>query len=187
MASARVHDLLQRSAESRGRSDRLDVRRRVLTGVRSIAVIVQLTLVLAVVPVAAAQGPTDNPPDPNIADGSLQRQLDNARRSWRASGPRSYRFELRQRCFCPPQTSVLVVVRDGHPTKYPARLKSLATVPRLFTLIQGAIDHRFASIDVSYGRRGVPRSISLNRFANAVDDELAYTIKRFTPLKQRAR
>jgi hypothetical protein len=78
-------------------------------------------------------------------------------------------------------------VLDGRPTRYPNGLKLVATVPRLHALIQGAIDHRFASIDVRYGRRGVPRSISLDRFAMAVDDEIAYTIKRFTPLKQRAR
>lgn len=35
---------------------------------------------------------------------------------------------------------------------------------------------------MTYSARGVPRSISIDRIAGAVDDEIGYTIKRFSRL-----
>lgn len=147
---------------------------------RSAFPIVLLTLAVGVC-AASAQTPA-NTPDPAIADGSLQHKLDAAHHRWKASGLRSYRYEIRRQCFCPPQTSVRVVVRNGIPTKFPTGLKSVATVPRLFKLIQGAIDDGVAKLSVTYSKRGVPRSISIDRIAGAVDDEVSYTVKRFTRL-----
>ena len=150
---------------------------------RSFALIVLLTLGLgAGVGAAAAQAPR-NPPDPHIADGSLQRKLDAARRSWKAANVRSYRYEIRQICFCPPQKSRLVVVRRGVATRWPSGLKSVATVPRLFKRIQGAIDGGAAKISVTYGRRGVPREIAIDYLVYVADEESGYSISHFTPLK----
>jgi hypothetical protein len=153
--------------------------------IRSLVPIALLTLAVGA-SAAPAQTPA-NTPDPAIADGSLQHNLDAARHRWKATGLRSYRYEIRRQCFCVPQTSVLVVVRNGHPTTFPTGLQSVATVPRLFKVIQGAIDDGVAKLTVTYSTRGVPRSISIDRIAGAADDEVAYTIKRFTPLKQHPR
>jgi hypothetical protein len=132
---------------------------------------------------ASAQDPPPNPPDPHIADGSLQRRLDDARRRWKAANVRSYRFELQQGCFCPPQTSRVVVVRGGIAQRWPSGMKSVATVPRLFRLIQGAIDGRAAKITAVYGKRGVPREIYTDRAVYIADEEIGYSTSRFTPLK----
>lgn len=153
--------------------------------IRPVVPLVLLTLAVGAC-AASAQAPA-NTPDPGNADGTLQHNLDAARHRWKAAGLRSYRYEIRRQCFCVPQTSVLVVVRNGVPTKFPTGLKSVATVPRLFKVIQGAIDDGVAKLSVTYSKRGVPRSISIDRIAGAVDDEIGYTVKRFTPLKQRAR
>jgi hypothetical protein len=132
---------------------------------------------------AGAQQRPPNPPDPHIADGSLQRKLDAARRSWKAAHVRSYRFHLRQSCFCAPQKSHLVVVRDGVPKLWPSGMKSVATVPRLFGLIQAAIDQRAAKITATYGKRGVPREIYVDYAVYVADEESGYSTSRFTALK----
>ncbi len=150
-------------------------------------VIPAVLLVLALCAGAAAASAPEQQPDPSITDRSAQRSLDRARALWRAEGPRSYRFELRRQCFCPPQERVTVVVRGGRITKYPADLKSVASVPRLFRAIQKAIDDKVVQLDVGYGKRGVPSKLYIDRSKYVADEETGYTIKRFTSLKQRAR
>ncbi|MDX6678360.1 MAG: hypothetical protein QOE31_2412 [Solirubrobacteraceae bacterium] len=135
---------------------------------------------------ASAQAPPPNPPDPHVADGSLQRRLDDARRSWKAASVRSYRFELVRSCFCPPQKTRLVVVHGGVPQRWPSGLKAVATVPRLFKVIQAAIDARAARITAIYAKHGVPREIYVDRAVYIADEETGYSIRRFTLLKPRA-
>ena len=36
---------------------------------------------------------------------------------------------------------------------------------------------------MSYSKRGYPTSIAIDRIAMAIDDEVGYTVKRFTALK----
>jgi hypothetical protein len=55
------------------------------------------------------------------------------------------------------------VVRRGKSIDPPARLRAVASVPRLLRKVQRAIDDRVAELSVRYGRRGVPRSIAINR------------------------
>jgi len=153
---------------------------------RTRAVISAVLLALALgAGIASAQLPPQTP-DPAIADGSAQKHLDEARAKWKAQAPRSYRFELRRQCFCPPQKGVTVIVRGGKITKYPEDLKSVASVPRLFRAIQGAIDDKVVQLDVSYAKRGVPSKLYIDRSKYVADEESGYTIKRFTSLKQRA-
>ena len=128
-----------------------------------------------------------NPPDSHIADGSLQRALDDAQRRWKAAGVRSYRYEIERSCFCGRQTLRLVIVRGGVIKRHPPGMKSVATIPRLFGLIQGAIDGGASRITATYGKRGVPREIYVDRVLYVSDEETGYSTRRFTPLKQRAR
>jgi hypothetical protein len=149
---------------------------------RPILLSVLLTCALAAgVSAAGAQTPPEH--DPGIADGSLQRALDAARKTWKHGGLRSYSYDVRQSCFCPQQKTTLVIVRNGKIKKFPPGLKSVATVPRLFKLVQGFIDAGVASLDVTYSTRGVPRKIAVDRIAGAVDDEVGYSVKHFTPLQ----
>ena len=140
------------------------------------------TVVTALVTGAVAFGasPPENPVDPGIADGSKQQRLDSAKRSWRAAHLSSYRYWITQQCFCVPGKSRQVVVRDGRPTRYPSGLNDVATVPRLFRTIQRAIDERATRLTVTYGKRGVPKKIYIDRKAYLADEESGYTITRFT-------
>ena len=147
--------------------------------------LLSLGMCAAVAVVAYAQSPP-NPPDAGIADGSLQRSLDAARRSWKAATVRSYRYEIQRSCFCGRQTSRLVVVHGGVAKRWPRGLRSVATVPRLFRLIQGAIDGGAARITATYGRFGVPREVYVDRALYISDEESGYSIRRFTRLKPRS-
>jgi hypothetical protein len=151
---------------------------------RTVLSLVLLALALCA-GVASAQLPPQSP-DPAIADGTRQHGLDHARELWKAKGPRSYRFELRRQCFCVPGKGVTVVVRGDRIATYPPGLKSVASVPRLFRAIQQAIDDEVVQLDVSYGTRGVPTKIYVDRSKYIADEETGYTTKRFTPLKRHA-
>jgi hypothetical protein len=142
---------------------------------------------LVAVPIAAGQG-SERPPhttDPDISSGKAQRALSSARKTWRAQGVPNYTFLLSVNCFCPPTTSVKIVVRRGIPTKAtPKALLDQATAPRLFRTIQTAIDDKVANLVVTYGKRGVPRSIYIDRDERIADEEIGYIIRGFAPLKR---
>ncbi|HEX4345141.1 MAG TPA: DUF6174 domain-containing protein [Solirubrobacteraceae bacterium] len=147
-----------------------------------------LTLALAAGAPAAVAQYQGVKPDPHIADGTLQHKLDVARRSWKAAGVSSYTYRIQVSCFCPPAKDANVfVVKGGVATRFASGYRSLATVPRLFKTIQGAIDDGVANLDVSYGRRGVPTSIYIDRSQLIADEEMGYAIKAFTPSKRHAR
>ena len=153
---------------------------------RTRALISAILLALALgAGIASAQLPAQTP-DAAITDGSAQKRLDEARAKWKAQAPRSYRYELRRTCFCPPQKGVTVIVRGGRIVKYPEDLKSVASVPRLFRAIQEAIDDKVVDLDVSYAKRGFPKSLYVDRSQYVADEESGYTVKRFTSLKHRA-
>ena len=120
----------------------------------------------------------------SAATSTPQQRLDTARKQWKAAHVSSYRYEVTVSCFCAPRTGHLFyVVRNGVPRLPKNGDTSVATVPRLFRKIQAAINHHAARIDVTYGRRGVPKSIYIDGAANIADDEVTYTITRFTTLK----
>lgn len=130
-------------------------------------------------PAAALSPVAGSDPDPQIKDGSLQRQLDSARKRWAKTKIRTYRFDLRRSCFCPPQENTRVRVRNGRPVSYPQDLKAVATVPRLFKLVQSAIKQNAASITVAYTKRGYPKSISIDYDRRLADEEIGYTLSGF--------
>src|SRR3954468_17884912 len=126
---------------------------------------------------AAAAGAQATPPGPtvapSIADGSAQRALDTARRTWRRRGPASYRYRLQLQCFCTteairPRT---FVVRDRKPRHPPKGWKSEATAWRLFKLVQHAIDRRVDGLDVEYRANGSLKLLSVDQYSRAIDDE----------------
>jgi Family of unknown function (DUF6174) len=136
-----------------------------------------LAALLVGAPAARAQ---DRPVDPQIVDGTEQRRLDEARARWRDRGFRSYRFRVARGCFCPAeiQEPRVIVVRRGRPRGAPDHLRPAATVPRLLRIVQRAIDGRVSSLDVRYGRRGVPRSIAIDPRLRLSDDEDFYGVDR---------
>ena len=76
-----------------------------------------------------------------------------------------------------------IVVRDRRPVDPPRRLRKMATVTRLFRLVQGAIDDRVADLQVRYDERGVPRRIFVNSLLQLADEEETYVVRRFRPLE----
>jgi hypothetical protein len=150
--------------------------------VRTRLVLALAAAMLASLPAAAQPAVRGDDVDPAIADGSAQRALDAARERWRATSIRSYRFRLRIQCFCRPETRLpaLIVVRRGKPVDPPARLRAVATVPRLLREVQKAIDDRVADLSVRYGRRGVPRSIEIDRSRMIADEEIGYVVDRLS-------
>jgi hypothetical protein len=118
-------------------------------------------------------------PDPAIANGSAQRRLDAARRRWRRAGIHNYRLDLDRACFCPPDDGVVIFVRNDRPVNAPATLRGVATILRLFRVVQGAIDDGVADLSVSYGRRGIPRRIRIDGHLMLSDDEVTYRVERF--------
>jgi len=148
------------------------------------AALAALALAAGMAAGAGAQQPLPAQHDPHIADGTLQHKLDSARKKWKAAHVRSYRYEIQVSCFCPPAEKPNVfTVKKGAPAKYPSGYKSLASVPRLFKTIQGAIDDDVANLNVSYGKRGVPTSIYIDHAYNVADEEQGYAVKHFTRLK----
>lgn len=150
---------------------------------RSLTLAAILAFALAAVPVAAGQG-TGRKTDPTITSGAKQRALTSARKSWKAQSVASYTYRLSVNCFCPPTNLVKIVVRRGVPAKTtPKQLLEQATVPRLFRTIQRAIDRKVARLVVSYGKRGVPRSIFIDTDQRIADEEVGYLVREFAPLK----
>lgn len=148
------------------------------------AALLALTLLFTAAP-AAAQDEVQ--PDPSITDGSAQRELDAARATWRTSGPASYRWRVARGCFCPaPYTRARdVIVRGGIPSKRTAKeVRDFATVPRLFRIVQSAIDRKVAVLTVSYdARRGYPRRVWIDVSPMIADEESSYTASRLTRLR----
>jgi Family of unknown function (DUF6174) len=129
-------------------------------------------------PVLAQEPP--NPTDPSIASGKAEKALDRARAQWKKAKIRSYDYEARRSCFCPTTGWHKVKVRRNHLSGTPHNdVKDIATVPRLFKIVQRAIDKKSHKLTVSYGTYGVPKQISIDSIANVIDEEQYFTVRRF--------
>jgi uncharacterized protein DUF6174 len=153
--------------------------------VRSVAVslaVKRLPIVLFLVAplaVAPAVGAADD-------RASQRRALNKNRTLWAQQHVRDYRFRLRVRCFCPEaRRAVIVTVRDGRPRGAGGFQKRLDTVPELFSAIRRALDDsRAGEVAVRYDRRrGFPRTASIDRIRNAIDDEIGWTADHFRVLE----
>ena len=128
---------------------------------------------------ALAQEPP-NPTDPYIAGGSAEQALDKARAKWKKAKIRSYDYEARRSCFCPTTGWHKVKVRGNRVSGTPhTDVNDIATVPRLFKVIQKAIDAKSHGLKVTYGTYGVPKQISIDPIQNVIDEEQYFTIRRF--------
>jgi hypothetical protein len=145
--------------------------------------VVLLTVVVAVcstTALAASAAEPPNPTDPRIVSGSAQKALDRARTRWRRAKIRSYRFEAKRTCFCPTSGWHEVSVRGGVPSATtPSDVKQIATVPRLFLVIQQAIRRKAHELTVTYGSHGLPTQISIDSIANVVDEEQYFYVRHF--------
>ena len=129
---------------------------------------------------ARARPGAAEPDRSDIADGSAEKALDKARAKWKKAKIGSYDYEARRSCFCPTTGLHKVKVRKNSVSGTPhSDIKEIATVPRLFKVIQEAIDEKAHELTVTYGTYGVPKQISIDRIANVIDEEQYFTVRRF--------
>ena len=64
----------------------------------------------------------------------------------------------------------LLAVRGGRPVRVPEPMRHVATLPRLFQVVQAGIAGRPAGFAVSYDVRGVPTSIAIDPELDVADD-----------------
>ena len=115
------------------------------------------------------------------------RELERNQKLWTGQHLRNYRFRLRVRCFCPAAGQVVTVtVRNGRPHGATGSQRHLDTVPEMFTALRTAlIDEHAGKVAVRYDARlGFPRSASIDRIENAIDDEIGWTADRFRKLSR---
>ena len=127
---------------------------------------------------AAADAPT--PAD--------QTALDSNRALWDSLGIRDYRLTTRQSCFCVFTEPVRVTVQNGVVTQTgdpfgfgePPPDFAVFTVDDLFDRVRELIDLPAADLVVDYDpENGIPRSISVDQIALAIDDEFTITVENF--------
>ena len=117
-------------------------------------------------------------------DPSAQADLDAARARWAEEGLGDYRFKVSRSCFCPREytRTYMVRVRDGKPVEPVKYVKDLASVPRLFRVIQQGIDQDYDGLSVTYGDRGVPTTIGLDPEREATDEESSISVRKLRAL-----
>jgi hypothetical protein len=124
------------------------------------------------------------PVTPATAPANPQQALSSARRTWRQKSPRSYTYRLQLFCYCTsdsvqPRT---YVVRDRKPRHPPKGFKSVATMWRVFKLVQDAIDEKPDSLYVDYYPNGALKLLQVDRIREAVDDEYSWSLDKFRRL-----
>lgn len=106
--------------------------------------------------------------------------LDRAWQRWQDKDIDDYVLTVRLSCFCPTAPAVRTVVRDDAIVRVTKGERRVAagrgwSVDELFTTIQEA-QRSADAVDVDYTRRGVPTRVTVDRIADATDDELYYTV-----------
>ncbi|WP_340139631.1 DUF6174 domain-containing protein, partial [Trichormus variabilis] len=120
------------------------------------------------------------------------RQLIFNRRLWNSKNISNYRYTLSNSCFCIPEARgpVVIEVRNGQTTSItavnpgqavnPQFFQKYNTIPKLFNVIQNAIQSQASSLDISYNHKfGYPTQINIDYNSQIADEELFLTIENF--------
>jgi hypothetical protein len=131
-----------------------------------------LTALLVLAPPARAA-------DEYIESGQAQADLDQAKQHWTQGGIVNYRFTVRRSCFCPEEYTreYTVHVRNGEAVDAPDQTSGHNTVPKLFGLVQSAIDNQADGLHVVYEASGMPAQLDVNARDNVFDEEYSITAK----------
>jgi hypothetical protein len=122
--------------------------------------LIAVLAVMAALPAQAAAGP--------------QKRLDSARGRWADLGTRDYHFKLEILRFRTQHDPYALKVRNGRAVDPPEEVGRVTTVPRLFRVIQNALDDHYADVEVTYGKHGLPRRVFLDQSDEIVDEETTY-------------
>jgi hypothetical protein len=113
---------------------------------------------------------------PATAVASPQSKLTSAKDRWRATHLSDYTFDLEISCFCRPLPDPIhLTVKDGKPVDPPEAARGATTVPKIFRIIQSAIDGHAATVKATYGAKGLPRSVYIDRSKMIADEEVTYS------------
>ncbi|MFN6513658.1 MAG: DUF6174 domain-containing protein [Nostoc sp. CreGUA01] len=126
-----------------------------------------------------------------------QRRLSFNRRLWSNQNISNYRYTFSNGCFCIPEARgpVIIEVRNGKtrsitsketglPVENPEFFKNYNTIPKLFNVIQDAINRRASSLNVDYNPKlGYPTQINVDYNTQIADEEIYLTIENFEELK----
>jgi hypothetical protein len=116
-----------------------------------------------------------------------QAALDAARARWKALGAGSYTYKTQGACsMCVNVPEVTVTVVRGRSTVTPRGHRDVATVARLFTIVQRLVDDEPYRLSVTYGpRSGVPQSITSQDSRGGLDDVSGLRVSGFRRLAPR--
>ncbi|MBK1986269.1 hypothetical protein A0J48_001660 [Sphaerospermopsis aphanizomenoides BCCUSP55] len=123
-------------------------------------------------------------------------QLQVNRRLWRKRNISNYRYTLTRSCFCTPEARepVVIEVRKGVTTAVTSvktnqpvdreLFKKYDNVPKLFNVIQDAINRKPSSLIVKYDPKfGYPTQINVDYNSQIADEELYLTVEKFQVIK----
>ncbi|QKQ72203.1 DUF6174 domain-containing protein [Nostoc sp. TCL240-02] len=140
-------------------------------------------------PIEIAQSPTKN----NNLD---LRRLKFNRYLWNQQNISNYRYTFSNGCFCisDARGPVVIEVRNGQTTSItsvatgqavnPEFFQNYKTIPKLFNVIQDAINRQAYSLNVSYSPKlGYPTKIEIDYNSQIADEEIYLTIENFQEIK----
>ncbi|MBN3899175.1 MAG: hypothetical protein HWQ41_29050 [Nostoc sp. NOS(2021)] len=124
------------------------------------------------------------------------RRLEFNRRFWNRQNISNYRYTLGNSCFCIPDARgpVVIEVRNGQTTSItsvttgkpvnPEFFQNYKTIPKLFNVIQDAINRQAFSLNVRYSPKlGYPTQIDIDYNSQIADEEKYLTIENFEEIK----
>ncbi|MFN6572245.1 hypothetical protein A6770_13755 [Nostoc minutum NIES-26] len=122
------------------------------------------------------------------------RRLKFNRNLWNQQNIYNYQYTLSNGCFCIPEARGPVVIKvrngqtisitlaDGQPAN-PEFFQKYNTIPKLFDVIQDAIERKASSLNVQYNHKlGYPMQINIDYSSQIADEELYLTIENFKKL-----
>ncbi|MEH2235614.1 DUF6174 domain-containing protein [Nostoc sp.] len=139
-------------------------------------------------PIEIAESPASN----NLNLKRLEKRLEFNRRFWNQQNISNYDYTLSNSCFCTPDARgpVIIKVRNGQTTSItsvatgkpvnPEFFQNYKTIPKLFDVIQDAINRKAFSLNVRYSARfGYPTQIDIDYNSQIADEEKYLTIENF--------
>jgi hypothetical protein len=124
------------------------------------------------------------------------RRLKFNRNLWNQQNISNYRYTVSNSCFCigDARGPVVIEVRNGQTTSItsvatgkpvnPEFFQNYNTIPKLFDVIQDAINRKAFSLDVQYSARfGYPTQINIDYNSQIADEEKYLTIENFKVIK----
>ncbi|WP_414577701.1 DUF6174 domain-containing protein [Anabaena sp. CCY 9402-a] len=120
------------------------------------------------------------------------RRLKFNRRLWNSQNISNYRYTFSNGCFCIPDARgpVVIEVRNGQTVSItsvatnqpvdPQFFRQYSTIPKLFNVIQDAIQRQASSLTVQYNAAyGYPTQINVDYNSQIADEEIYLTIENF--------